>query len=171
MGKLKSTNTKQLSIQLIPNRLSNHFNSFIKYGKGIREYVTLHAPRRRWIPTVIVLWGPTGTGKTSFVWNSHPDNEIYPYAGEGSGIWFDGYYGQPIALFDEFHGGMFRLPYLLKLLDCFPMCVPIKGGFVSWVPKTIYLTSNINPLDWFPNANAEHVAALFRRITEIKNML
>lgn len=81
-------------------------------------------------------------------------------------MWFDGYEGQENVLFDDFHGGVFKLPYLLKLLDRYPMRVPVKGGFVQWKPRRIFITSNIDPDLWFSNANREHVAALNRRFTE-----
>lgn len=144
----------------------DHFACFLKYDRAISKFRSIHSERRFWVPEVFVYWGPTGTGKTSKVWNDNPPADIWAYSAE-SGCWFDGYDGQSIVLFDEFHGGIFRLPYLLKLLDAFPMQVPVKGGFVNWVPKKIFITSNIDPVSWFPNANSEHVRALMRRVTNI----
>lgn len=122
-----------------------------------------YAPKRCWQPSVIVYWGRTGAGKTRAVFdNLSSPEDIYVHPG---GAWFDGYEGQPIVLFDDYAGSEFKLQYLLKLLDRYPMQVPIKGGFVSFVPFEIYLTSNLNPRDWYRNANREHVDAMFRRIT------
>jgi hypothetical protein len=110
-----------------------------------------------------VYWGRTGAGKTRAVFDNVPSPEdIYVHPG---GQWFDGYDGQPIVLFDDFGGSEFKLTYFLKLLDRYPMQVPIKGGFVSWIPKEVYITSNRNPLEWYPNAHGEHVNAMFRRFT------
>ena len=47
------------------------------------------------------------------------------------------------------------------------MRVPVKGGFVQWVPKRIWITSNYSPKEWYPNAKDEHVKALFRRLTRV----
>lgn len=142
-----------------------HFATFLKYQRGILAYKNAIAVKRNWAPAVVVYWGRTGAGKTRAVYDNLADPEdIYVHSG---GQWFDGYEGQPIVLFDDFGGSEFKLTYLLKLLDRYPMQVPVKGGFVSWTPHEIYLTSNRGPLLWFPNAHDEHVAAMERRFTNV----
>lgn len=138
------------------------FSSFVRYHRGFEKYLGLQQPKRSWETAVYIYWGKTGTGKTRKVHDECAD--LYVHTEEK---WFDGYTGQESVLFDDFHGGVFKLPYLLKLLDRYPMQVPIKGGFVSWIPKKIFITSNIDPKTWFPNANEEHINALFRRVTNI----
>lgn len=140
----------------------NHFGTYLKYRRSIHAYRNLHARQRNWTCSVVVYWGRTGSGKTRAVFDNNEVVWVYP----GSG-WFDGYDQQEIVLFDDFSGADFRLPYLLKLLDRYPMQVPIKGDFVAWVPQEIYITSNLDPRTWFPNAHQEHVDALFRRFTNI----
>lgn len=139
---------------------NEHFSSFVKYQKGINGYLLFNLPERRWMPSNIVYYGPTGTGKTRAVVDNSTNLYIHP-----GGPWFDGYYGQPQVLFDDFGGSEFKLTYLLKLLDRYPMRVPVKGGFVQWVPREIYITSNQDPKFWFANAHPEHVRALFRRFS------
>lgn len=142
-----------------------NFNCFIKYQRGIAAYRLVHSVQRTWQCSVVVYWGRTGAGKTRAVYDNLPSPEsLYVHPG---GPWFDGYDAQPIALFDDFSGSEFKLAYLLKLLDRYPMRVPVKGGFVSWAPREIYLTSNKDPATWFPNAHPEHVQALFRRFTNV----
>lgn len=150
------------SLELIAEE---HFGSFVRYHRGIEKYMKLLLPVRNWEPEISVYWGPTGTGKTRAVYDENENwQDIYKHTGEK---WFDGYFGQSVVLFDEFHGGSFHLAYLLQLLDRYPMQVPTKGSFVNFIPKKVYITSNIDPRLWFPNANPEHVAALFRRINRI----
>lgn len=142
-----------------------NFKEFIKYQRGINAYRLVHSVQRDWMCSVVVYWGKTGAGKTRSVHDNLPKTEdLYIHPG---GPWFDGYDQQPIALFDDFGGSEFKLSYLLKLLDRYPMRVPVKGGFVSWAPKEIYITSNKDPCDWYPNAHSEHVEALFRRFTNV----
>jgi hypothetical protein len=144
---------------------NDHFSSFLRYRRSIFSYVGLNAKKRNWQMSVIVYWGPTGSGKTSAVYNNAATSEdVWTYPGNG---WFDGYNGQKIALFDDFSGSEFKLPYLLKVLDRYPMQVPIKGDFVNWAPEEVYITSNLNPNCWYPNAHNEHVSALFRRFTNV----
>lgn len=138
----------------------DHFGQFIKYQRGITAYRLLHSTERNWCTLVIVYWGRTGTGKTRSVHENATDLYVHP-----GGMWFDGYDGQQQVLFDDFGGSEFKLQYLLKLLDRYRMRVPVKGGFVSWCPREVYITSNLSPDEWFPNANGEHVNALFRRFS------
>lgn len=143
----------------------DHFSCFIKYERSIKSYITLRVPERNHPPNVIVYWGLTGTGKTRSIYDNLPNLEsLFLYPGSG---WFDGYYGQPICLFDDFSGSEFKIAYLLKLLDRYPIKVPIKGSFVHWYPSEIYITSNLDPRHWYRGAHPEHVEALFRRFTNI----
>lgn len=140
--------------------------SFIRYQRSIQSLLRKYTKPRTDAPSVLVFWGRTGTGKTRTVYESHSLEEIYSHPG---GQWFDGYHGQPIALFDDFGGSEFKLTYLLKLLDRYPMNVPIKGSFVCWKPTTIYITSNRSWSDWYPNAHQSHVDALERRFTQVQH--
>lgn len=137
--------------------------TFIKFHKGISALKNVLDEPRREKPTVMVLTGEPGIGKSRFVHDK--ETNLYSHPG---GTWFDGYSGQEAALFDDFGGSEFKLTYLLKLLDRYPMKVPVKGSFVEWKPNRIYLTSNRTPDEWFANAAAIHLEALWRRIDEHK---
>lgn len=137
-----------------------HFGTYLRYHRGINLYRGLKATPRTWETLVIVYWGNTGTGKTRAVHENATD--LYTHVG---GNWFDGYDGEKQVLFDEFCGSDFKLSYLLKLLDRYPMQVPIKGGFVNWAPQEIYIATNLNPDEWYRTAHREHVNALKRRFS------
>lgn len=141
-----------------------YFKVYARYNRAIDSYINDLQQPRMWETQVIVYWGKTGKGKTRAVFNFVNVNDIYVHPGDS---WFDGYCGQPVALFDDFNGSEFKLSYLLKLLDRYPMKVPIKGSFVNWIPKTIYITSNKDPDTWYENAHQEQRNALFRRINTI----
>ena len=111
---------------------------------------------------VQVYWGRTGLGKTRKAFHQSKHN-VWFYGSDG---WFDGYCGQENVIFDDFGGHEFKLTYLLKLLDRYPMDVRIKGGFTCWCPRTIYITSNKNPSDWYSCLQV-HKEALFRRFSEV----
>lgn len=147
----------------------DYFKTYARYPKAIEKYAQRFAPKRDWETQVIVLWGATGTGKTRYVFDKVKEERLSLYVHPGE-QWFDGYHGQEVALFDDFNGSEFKLSYLLKVLDRYEMQVPVKGGYVNWTPKYIYLTSNKDPLNWYPNCWPEHKNALLRRITEIKEL-
>jgi hypothetical protein len=139
-------------------------SAFIRYGSGISRLQFYHRPNRRCAtPDIQTFWGPTGTGKTRRVWEFANPDELWISPG---GSWFDGYDGHRAVLFDDFDGGWFKITYLLKLLDRYVMPIPIKGGHTWWYPDVIYITTNIEPKDWYPQAKSEHQKALLRRLTE-----
>lgn len=135
----------------------------IRYHTGIKRIQQLFRPKRESPPQIWVLWGKTGSGKTKRVWEFADGDKLWIHPGEK---WFDGYDGQPAVLFDDFDGSWFKLGYLLRLTDRYPMTVPVKGGHAWWAPKTIYFTSNLKPQDWYPKGNDEHRRALMRRLKE-----
>lgn len=138
-----------------------NFREFIKYQKGIIQYKFLNQEPRTWETECIVYWGKSGSGKTRKVYDENEVSTVYAHPG---GQWFDGYDSEEVVLFDDFGGHEFKLTYLLKLMDRYPMKVPIKGAFVQWVPRKIYFTSNLHPKEWYPNILDEHKNALLRRI-------
>lgn len=136
----------------------------LKFSHHAEKLRLCRKPRNRTPPTVNVRWGPPGSGKTRYVYDNHPLEEIFTM--EGDYKWFDGYQGQTIALFDDYEG-QFKLPFLLQLLDRYPLRVPIKGGFVWWEPTTIYITSNTDPENWYYDQLQVKRQALARRLTSL----
>jgi len=139
-----------------------------KYQRGMMAAAAHYSAKRRRLQekAVIVYHGDTGTGKTRTVYDDHSLDEIWraPVTTIGS-QWFDGYWGQKVALFDDFDGEHPSITHMLQLLDRYPVQAPVKGGFTQWCPEIIYITTNV-PIDrWYPTAKQEHHEALKRRIT------
>lgn len=140
----------------------NHFAQWVVYRRSFAAYRNLLRSRtRREPPQVIVLQGSTGTGKTRYAYEQDP--ELWSWPG---GEWFDGYTGQRTVLLDDFRGEL-SFGFLLRLLDRYPLQVPVKGGFTAWTPEVIYITSNLSPTEWYPLLQESH-EPLLRRISEIK---
>lgn len=132
---------------------------FMRYHRGINAYADLKTKPRSAPPEVFVYTGPTGTGKTRTAFELAPDAFW-----KEKGDWWDGYAGETTVIIDEFAHDM-QITQLLRLLDRYPLRVPIKGGFVQMLATTFYITSNIDLDEWYPNAIDAHKAALRRRIT------
>lgn len=115
---------------------------------------------------VFLLWGPPGSGKSHWCYKQHPDLYALPVQQKGT-LWFDTYAGQETLLIDEFEGEM-ALTTLLRILDVYPIMVPVKTGFV-WLRATrIYITSNRLWNEWYDFTNREvKKKALERRFTQI----
>jgi len=149
-----------------------YFGSFLRYHRGFALYFGLRQQPRCFTPDVFVFYGATGTGKTRKAYEQDTafDAQIAIYSHPG-GMWFDGFNGQHRAIFDDYGGSEFAITYLLKLLDRYPMKVPVKGSFVEWNCQQIYITSNRHPDLWYPNALPEHVKAMKRRFTEVREFI
>lgn len=142
-----------------------HGSYILRYHRGAAALRCMYSKPRDWKSEVFVYWGKTGTGKTKKAFIEMCDKKAFIYPGGG---WFDGYDGQKDAIFDDFTGGEFKLTYLLRLLDWTEMKVPIKGDFVQWVPRRIFITSNLSPMNWYANAHPEHQEALQRRLEHVE---
>lgn len=110
-------------------------------------------------PKVIVLWGDSGTGKTTAAMEAGAVRRL-----NGSSWPWNDYKGQEVVLYDEFDGSI-ALPELLTQIDGWPVSVPIiYKGNMPFIPKVIYICSNTPPERWYGMGLPE---ALMRRIDEI----
>lgn len=142
-----------------------HFGSWIRYRNSFAIYRSLKQQKRTTKTLVTVLYGPPGTGKTFY---AHSKGPLYMVTSK-SYPWFDGYDGTSNVLFDDFYGWV-PFHHLLTLLDAYPTQVQVKGGFVNWAPKEVFITSNRPPNEWYKDENLDQTA-LTRRIENIKHCL
>jgi len=113
--------------------------------------------------TVVCYWGDAGTGKSRRAWEE-AGLDAYPKCPR-SKFWC-GYRGSAHVVIDEFRGGI-DLGHFLRWLDRYPVIVDTKGGATVLKATHIWITSNLNPNDWFPGICQETLAALRRRMTII----
>lgn len=116
---------------------------------------------------VHVLWGKTRTGKTRSA-RETADSEPFVLT-LGDGNWFDGYTGEKVLIIDEFRDSQVPIGELLRLLDHYQCRLKVKGDFTYSAWDTVYITSNVNPLDWYKGcilASREALCARFTEITE-----
>lgn len=64
-------------------------------------------------------------------------------------LWFDEYHYEDCVILDDFRTHWCHYSYLLRLLDKYPMSVPVKGGFRAWRPKVIIVTCMKKPEDLY----------------------
>lgn len=155
-------------------------STYVKFSSGFDKLARLRKIPTYQIPEpeekeIIVLWGTTGTGKSHTAYTSLRAKyplEVPYFCCDLSGQWFDGYCGQSGAILDDFRGknsGM-RVELFLRLTDKWPLTVPVKGGFVVWAPKTIYITSNEDPVEWFNESSSATQYAVARRIPNVQKL-
>lgn len=170
MNGTEQTNSKQKSRLLeikeallsnsssIEDIADNEFDLWVRYYRAFEKYATLKTSPRNHAVDVHVVIGPTGTGKSKWAMDTYKG----AYWKQRS-KWWDGYFKHETVIIDEFYGW---LPFdmLLRLLDRYPMLVETKGGQMQFVAKTIVITSNKSPDNWY--SGDCYFEALARRINK-----
>ncbi len=112
------------------------------------------------------LYGETGTGKTKKAYRECPPGNTYH---ANTGQWFNSYIGQEYVIIDEIRAKNWSYDLMLKLLDGYERRLPIKGGFTTWNPKTIYITGPLTPEETYGGTLKFHgsIDQLLRRITKV----
>lgn len=137
---------------------------YCKYRNGLKDIAhnieKKHRKEFRKVK-VVLLTGPTGTGKTRKGMKKC-DYKITDLK------WWDGYDGEKSILIDEYDNNV-PITKLLNILDGYSLRLPVKGGFTYANWDTVYITTNLKLDELHPNAKKAHRKALMRRITKIKD--
>ena len=116
---------------------------------------------------VYVLWGASGCGKTSYVFNKYKYNlDILSATSDGKCPQFiNGYRGLDVLLIDEFRGWL-GFDFFLGVTDSYPITLNIKNGHSYSAWKEVWITSNVNPRLWFLKQNifGDALEPLLRRL-------
>jgi len=111
--------------------------------------------------TVHVFWGPTGTGKSRRAWD---EAGLTAYPKDPRTKFWDGYQGHVNVVMDEFRGAI-DISHLLRWFDRYPVIVEVKGSSTVLMATNFWITSNLDPRDWFPGIDVATRDALLRRLT------
>lgn len=147
---------KGVSLKVI---CEEHFVTAARHLRFFREYKRLVTSPTKPTSEVIVIFGPTGTGKSMYCRGY--ENSYWKQIS----TWWDDYEGEETVILDEFYGW---LPFseLLRVLDRHPLLLQTKGNQVRAKFKRVIITSNCKPSAWYdfskPGINWE---PLKRRIT------
>lgn len=149
------------------------FAEMVRYGNGLNKFRGLTIPPRNFKTEVAVLYGPTGTGKTRFIMENVPQDEVYWVARsrDKASPWFTGY--DPIkhkhVVFDEYYGWV-GWDMFLRMLDRSPLQVQVHGGMVQFRPLFIWITSNKHPREWYVK-HIENTGAAYETLDRRFNVI
>lgn len=131
------------------------FSTWARNFRALERYRRLCTKPRNEECNVIVIQGPTGTGKSRYAMDTYPGAYW-----KQRGNWWDGYSSEEVVIIDEFYGW---LPFdtLLRLCDRYPLLVESKGGQLQFVATTIVFTTNQVPEKWYKNM---YMDSFYRRV-------
>lgn len=143
---------------------NEYFGYYIQSYRGLTQYRLLLSDERNFKSVVTVIYGPTGTGKSKWCWDYLKD----PFW-KVKGQWWDGYHNQGVVVIDEFYGWL-KYDEMLRLLDRYPYKVEVKGGYVQFNSKLIFITSNKQPSEWYNQPDISHLTRRIENIWEKPSM-
>lgn len=138
----------------------SNFSQWVRHHRAFSTYQMLKTQPRSEIENVIVVYGPTGTGKSRFCMDQYPTAYW-----KSRGQWWDGYAQQQHVVIDEYYGW---LPWdmLLRLCDRYPLLLETKGGTCQFTGTSIILTTNKDPKHWYDEAKGMKFETFARRVTQ-----
>ncbi|AGS36215.1 replication-associated protein [Circoviridae 12 LDMD-2013] len=112
------------------------------------------------VKSVYCFYGVSGSGKSRRAWD---EAGVEAYSKDPRSKFWCGYQGQSNVVLDEFRGGI-DVAHLLRWFDRYPVRVEIKGSSVPLAAERIWITSNLAPLQWYPELDPLTYEALMRRL-------
>lgn len=100
---------------------------------------------------VILLFGPTGCGKTSKALEETCGRHARPvYQKNCANGWWDGYDGEDMVIMDEFRGKSFgTIEDWNRITNEGVVMIEVKGASKVLMAKELWLTTNRHPVDWW----------------------
>jgi len=155
--------------QVYESAKSNDFSSIpadclVRYYGNLKRIAVDNAVNLERNDLVVnCYWGGTALGKTRRSWHEARAEGVDVYVKDSSTKWWDSYRGQTCVIIDEFDGKI-GITRLLRWFDRYPMFVETKGSSMPLQATKFWITSNIDPNNWFPDASADQLSALRRRM-------
>ncbi len=146
---------------------------YIRNSSGIAKAIGLHLKDRTFITNGIIYFGPTGCGKTIKAWAENP--KAYPFCWpKGSKLWMDKYSGcvetgksHDVMICDEFRSNRLSLTRMLDFVgNSKPLPCQTKGGWTTFNSHTMIITTNQEPMDWYPNLSKGAFSMMRRRLLQ-----
>lgn len=129
-----------------------------------------HSMNRRDV-RVEYIYGLPGSGKTSYIYNTHGFDQVYRVTNYAHP--FDGYNGQDVLVLDEFYNSI-SLDQLLNVLDVWPFKMAARYND-KWAAYTkVYIISNRKLKDQYPTEffyEEERANSFYRRISDSYEMV
>lgn len=135
-----------------------------KIWRSIRSLQVVHglvSAKRDFMTKGLLFLGPSGCGK------SRSSALISEYLGmsyyaEPTMKWFDNYTQEESIIVEEIR----EIPtsFLLRLIDRYPMMLPIKGGYTPMRSEYVFMSSNLSEELLFGSMDLKTIEAFKRRI-------
>jgi len=131
---------------------------FHMYGRTMERIEDIAMRQRYRTEMTKGIWytGPSGSNKSRTCFEGFdPDTHYVKSLDEADLKWWDGYKGQETVIFDEFRGQI-SFPYMLRLMDRYPLSVSRRGREpVPFMAKRLLISSIRHPRDVYVRQEGE----------------
>lgn len=145
-----------------------NFAAQISRMDKIRQDILEARYREQWRNLeVTYIFGPTETGKTRYVMERHGYGNVYRVTDYAHP--FDRYAQESVVCFDEFRSSLL-IGDMLNYMDGYPLALPARYANRVACYETVYLISNIDLKEQYPNVQSNEPAtwkAFLRRIHHV----
>jgi len=166
----KSDKTFEEDVLLKSNTLKDlilmHPLEMIKHSSGAEKVRDTLMAYRSAPPKIVIIYGPSGVGKSQLVKKTVPDAYWVPWP-TGGRWWWPLYDYQSDVVLDEFRHQI-SYTQALNLFSSEAMTIETKGGNKKMTSAGIVITTNVNPRDWYKNVPRY---ALFRRLHQFATII
>lgn len=155
--------------------MQTQFGSMSRLYKFTKEYRRVMATARNFKTTVILLIGPSGTGKSRTAETLcrllGPYYKVPEKNGSGN-MWCDDYEYQPVMWIDEMDGSRMTPTYWNQLTDRYECVLPSHGGVGhQMTSRYLVVCTNYHPRYWWKKRKPDQVKQTMRRIDVIIKMI
>lgn len=144
----------------------NNFPEFVRFGSAFKNYKRMNTAKRDFKPLVILICGPSGTGKSRFAHKlGKMLGSFYKIPDKHTGFWCDDYDGEDVFFIDEMNGNKCTPEFFNGLIDRYEFVVPSHGSAGhQLISRYIIIATNYAPKYWWKKRNADQVKQTMRRI-------
>lgn len=118
----------------------NHPVCFLKFSRTQAMRQAYQNPRTE-MTKCVILYGQTGTGKSSYCKLTFPDADWIEYDGR----FFSTYTNQKVVIFDDQDLSKFTPELIKRLINHTPMKIRVLGAYAEWNPELVVFTTNYLP--------------------------
>lgn len=117
---------------------------------------------------VTILYGEPGTGKTRYVYDHHPIEDICRITDydERGATKFDAYHGESVLFLDEYRNQL-PISTMLTIADIYPLTLPARYYNRQAAYTKLYIATNLTPKALYATEDPSSRRAFWRRVTHL----
>lgn len=113
---------------------------------------------------VYFVWGPSGAGKTKYVFDHLPENEEFDQVKYTNGFWMHTRPGVKVAWYDDFRDSHMKPSEFINFIDYYVHSLNVKGDQQYNRYELIFITSVQDPSEIYHNVGDEPRRQWLRRM-------